>query len=92
MSKLLEEIEPGTHVFVGDERVGEVRGVYCVGESKLAEYLHVFWSSLQDGLLVPTSEVRTIESRGVVLQGPLDAYGDFARFDPDARPDITRLV
>ena len=91
MSKLLEELQPGTQVFVGEERVGEVRGVYSVGASKLPEYLNVYWSARQSELLVPTAEVRDIEGRGVVLQGPIETYRDLASFDPPSRPDITRL-
>ena len=92
MSKLLEELKPGTEVFVGEERVGEVRGVYSVGSSKLAEYLQVYWSSAQAEFLVPTSEVRDIEDRGVILQGTIETYTDLAHFDPPSRPDITRLA
>ena len=91
MSKRLEELQPGTPVFVGEDQVGDVRGVYSIGESKLAEYLNVAWNSRATELLVPTSEVRDIEDRGVVLQGPLESYDELAPFDSPARPDITRL-
>lgn len=91
MSKLLEELAPGTLVFVGEQEVGDVRGVYGVGDSKLAEYVNVYWSAMQTELLVPTTEVRDIEDRGVVLQGPLETYADLAQFDASSRPDITRL-
>ena len=92
MSKLLEELQPGTQVFVGEECVGEVRGVFTIGESKLAEYLNVYWMTLQAEVLVPTTEVHDIEDRGVFLQGPLETYGDLARFDAPSRPDTTRLA
>jgi len=91
MRKRLEELQPGTPVFVGEDQVGDVRGVYSIGESKLAEYLNVAWTSRATELLVPTTEVRDIEDRGVVLQGPLETYADLARFDAPSRPDITRL-
>ncbi|MDQ6931014.1 MAG: hypothetical protein M3126_10160 [Candidatus Eremiobacteraeota bacterium] len=91
MSKLLEELPLGTSVFVGEQQVGDVRGIYSLGDSKLAEYLNVYWSTMQTELLVPTTEVRDIEVRGVVLQGPIETYADLARFDEPSRPDITRL-
>ncbi len=92
MSKLLEKLQPGTPVFVGENVVGEVRGVYGVGESKLAEFLHVFWTSEQAEVLVPTAEVQDIETRGVLLQGTLETYRDLAQFDAPSRPGITRLA
>ena len=91
MGKRLEELQPGTSVFVGEEQVGEVRGVYSIGESKLAEYLNVLWKSRASELLVPTTEVRDIEDRGVILQGPLESYNDLAAFDSPSHPDMTRL-
>jgi len=91
MRKRLEELQPGTSVFVGDEQVGEVRGVYSIGESKLAEYINVLWSSRATELLVPTTEVRDIEDRGVILQGPVDSYADLAVFDSPSHPEMTRL-
>jgi len=91
MSKRLEELQTGTSVFVGEEQVGEIRGVYSIGESKLAEYLNVLWSSRATELLVPTTEVRDIEDRGVVLEGPVESYDDLAVFDAPSHPDITRL-
>ena len=91
MRKRLEELQAGTSVFVGDQHVGEVRGVYSIGESKLAEYINVLWNAKASELLVPTTEVRDIEERGVILQGPVESYADLAAFDSPAHPEITRL-
>jgi hypothetical protein len=91
MGKRLEELQTGTPVFVGDEQVGDIRGVYSIGESKLAEYINVAWKSRATELLVPTTEVRDIEDRGVILQGPLESYAELAPFDSPSHPEITRL-
>lgn len=87
----LEDLEPGTTVFVGDTQVGEVRGIYAIGESQLAEYSNVAWSSRNEELLVPTSDVLAIEQRGVVLQGGLDSYDDLAALGAGSDPKIRRL-
>lgn len=89
MTKRLEDLEPGTTVFVGETQVGEIRGVYAIGDSQLAEYVCVAWGDSE--LLVPTSEVLDIESRGVVLAGPLDSYNDLRTFDSKGDPKIRRL-
>jgi hypothetical protein len=86
----LEDLEPGTTVFVGETQVGEIRGVYAIGDSQLAEYVCVAWGGNTE-LLVPTSEVLDIESRGVVLAGPLDSYNDLRTFDSKGDPKIRRL-
>jgi len=80
MSKRLEELEPGTPAYGGEQHIGEVRGGYAVGESKLAEYLNILWDSRQSEVLVPTSEVLDIEDRGVVLQGPIESYSGLPSF------------
>lgn len=90
MSKRLEDVESGTPVYVGEQHVGEVRGVYAVGDSKLAEYLNVMWESRQGEVLVPTTEVLEIQDC-VVLQGPIESYSQLASFDATANPAITRL-
>lgn len=91
MRRRLEELQPGTPVFVGEDQIGDVRGVYSIGQSKLAEYLNVAWTSRATELLVPTTEVRDIEDRGVILQGPLESYAELAPFDSPSHPEITRL-
>ncbi|MBV9971995.1 MAG: hypothetical protein JO135_01535, partial [Candidatus Eremiobacteraeota bacterium] len=42
MKKRLEELEPGTAVFVDDRQVGEVRAVYAGTEGNLPEYLNLY--------------------------------------------------
>jgi len=91
MKKRLEELEHGTVVLVGDAPVGEVRGVYGIGDATLAEYLAVFWKARNDEVLVPTTEVLSIEPAGVLLEGPLQTYNELSAFDHKAHPTLRRL-
>lgn len=91
MTKRLEDLEPGTTVFVGETQVGQIRGVYAVGDSQLAEYVAVAWDGRASELLVPTNEVLDIDDRGVVLAGPLDSYHDLRTVDSNSDPLIRRL-
>ncbi len=91
MVKRLEELDPGTPVFCGERRVGEVRGVFSEGSSQLAEYLHVFWIPRATDVLVATDDVAAIEDHGVVLQGTVQRYEDLLPFDPSAHPTMRRL-
>ena len=92
MAKRLETLQPGTAVYCGDKRIGEVRGVFAEGESRLAEYLSVYWGDRSTEVLVPTNVVGTIDDRGVVLEStdPL-AYRDLPAFDPAKFPTIRPL-
>jgi len=91
MKKRLEELEPGTAVFVDDRRVGEVRAVYAGREGSLPEYLNIYCDSRRAELLVPANEVLTLESRGVILSGPMQSYRDLMTFDPESRPNLRRI-
>ncbi|GAC1504433.1 MAG: hypothetical protein NVS1B14_10250 [Vulcanimicrobiaceae bacterium] len=91
MRKRLEELDPGTPVLVGDTVVGEVRGVYATGEAALAEYLDVFWTARDSDVLVPTSEVLSIEENGILLQGPLLSYDELPKFTMQSHPTVRRL-
>jgi hypothetical protein len=92
MARLLEDLELGTPVFLGESRVGDVRGVYAEGEARLAEYITVHWADRGEVLLIPTKDVAALEAKGVVLM--LDdprAYASFPAFDESKHPTIRRL-
>lgn len=91
MTKHLEELDPGTPVVCQEGQVGEVRGVFSIGESRMPEYLSVYWNSRAIEVLLSTDEVLSIESRGVVLQSSSEAYADLPTFDPASRPTVRRL-
>lgn len=91
MKKRLEELEPGTAVFVDDRRVGEVRAVYAGREGNLPEYLNLYCDSRRAELLVPANEVLSLEERGVVLAGPMQSYRDLMLFNAASRPNLKRI-
>ncbi|HEY8314445.1 MAG TPA: hypothetical protein VIG51_09765 [Candidatus Baltobacteraceae bacterium] len=92
MAKLLEDLDPGTPVRCGDGVVaGEVRAVYSTGESRMAEYLCVYWTARGEETLVPTDEVLTIEDGAVVLRLTLQGYADLVGFDAASNPLLRRL-
>ena len=91
VKKRLEELDPGTAVFIDDVRVGEVRAVYAGGEGELPEYLNLYCNSRSAEVLVPATEVLDVEDRGIILAGPLGAYQNVPAFDPDSRLTLRRL-
>ncbi len=91
MKKRLEELEPGTAVFIDDVKVGEVRAVYAGGEGNLPEYLNLYCNSRGAELLVPANEVLDLEDRGVILSGPMQSYRDLMAFDVSSRPGLRRI-
>ena len=92
MARLLEELDPGTPVYLGDERVGFVRGVYAEGDARQAEYLSVEWTARATVLLVPTKDVATLDDRGVVLMGDDPrGYAAMPTFDEASHPTIRKL-
>jgi len=91
MTKRLESIDPGTPVFCDDRRVGEVRGVFGIGDSRLAEYVCVYCQSRTEEVLVPTGEVLEINDRGVDLAGPLETLMELSVYNPASAPSLNRL-
>ena len=93
MAKLLEELEPGTPVYLADRRVGTVRAVYAEGAARLAEYLRMEWTERNTDILVPTKDVLSIEDRGIVLMGDDErAYADIPDFDEASYPTIRKIA
>jgi len=92
MPRLLENIDPGTSVRSADgEVLGDVRGVYSTGDSRVAEYLCVFWNRRGDEALLPTEEVLTIDEEGVVLRSSARVYTDLVAYNPQSNPLLHRL-
>ncbi|MDQ2680181.1 MAG: hypothetical protein M3Y21_04040 [Candidatus Eremiobacteraeota bacterium] len=91
MTKHLEELDLGTPVFCEEEQVGEVRGVFTIGESRMPEYLSVYWNARSIEVLLGTDEVLTIDGGGVQLQSSFQAYADLPPFEHASRPNVKRL-
>lgn len=92
MSKLLEDLQPGTPVLASnDEPLGEVRAVYGSGESRGAQFLLVFWTGRDEEALLNVDEVDRIGDTGVVLRSTRLTYADLPAFQPSANPVLHRL-
>ncbi len=92
MARLLEDIEPGTPVYMNESHVGSIRGVFAEGDARLAEYVLVEWTERAEDVLVPTKEIATLEAKGVVLMGEdPQAYVAIPAFNAANYPTIRRL-
>jgi len=93
MAYTLESLRPGTAVYVGDLRVGEVRSVYATGNSRQAELLIVRWNDRDEDVALPATEVATVDDTGVrLLSGEISAYETLAAFDPARFPTVHPLT
>ena len=92
MARTLQSLEPGTPVYAGATRVGEVRAVYAEGDARIAELVIVHWDASNQDVMVPTTEIEAIDDAGVQLirQEP-DQYADLAPFDAANFPTMKQL-
>jgi hypothetical protein len=92
MVRTLENLEPGTPVFCGEERVGEVRALYAEGSSRAVEWVVVDWLA-RGPVAVPAIQVGGIDERGVTLmqQAPHD-YDDLPAFSEVRFPTVHKLA
>ena len=92
MAATLESLDPGTPVYAGETRVGDVRAVYAEGNARIAELLIVHWDARGEEVAIPTTEVESVNDGAVRLirQEP-DQYEDFATWDAARFPTMKRL-
>jgi hypothetical protein len=92
MARTLESLEPGTPVYAGATRVGEVRAVYAEGDARMAELLIVHWDARGEEVAVPTTEVLSVDATGVqMIRQESDQYSDLAPFDAARFPTMKKL-
>ena len=92
MARTLESLEPGTPVFAGDTRVGEVRAVYADGDARSAALIAVFWDARGDEVSIPATEVFSVDERGVqLMRREPDQYSDLAPFDASSFTTMKKL-
>ena len=92
MARTLESLEPGTPVFAGETRVGDVRAVFAEGDARSAELLVVHWDATGDEVVVPATEVQDVSERGVeLMRRESDQYADLAPFDAARFPTMKRI-
>ncbi len=91
MARLLEELSPGTPVVDrSGEPVGEVRGIYGLGQARAAEYVLIHWDARGVDALIPSTEVASLNER-VELLGSASSYDTLPAFDPAANPSLHAL-
>jgi hypothetical protein len=92
MAATLESLEPGTPVFAGPTRVGEVRAVYAEGDARIAELLIVHWDARGEEVAIPTTEVASVNGGAVrLIRQESDQYEDFTPFDAARFPTMKKL-
>ena len=92
MARFLESLEPGTPVFAGETRVGDVRAVFAEGDARSAELLVVHWDATGDEVVIPTIEVQDVSERGVeLMRREAGQYADLAPSDAERFPTMKRI-
>jgi hypothetical protein len=93
MARTLQSLEPGTSVYAGTTRVGEVRAVYAEGQARMVELVIVRWDARDEDVMVPVSEIEAIDDAGVqLIHKDPDQYVDLAPFDPAGFPTMKKLA
>ena len=92
MPRLLENLEHGTPVLSATEgKLGEVRGVFAIGETRVPECLLVYWDDTREETLLDADEVMSISDDGVMLRGARKMYEVLPSYDPQSNPLLKRL-
>jgi len=92
MARTLESLDPGTPVFAGRTRVGDVRAVYAEGDARIAELLIVHWDAIDADVAVPTTEVASLDGDGVqLIRQEASLSPDLAPFDAARFPTMKKL-
>jgi hypothetical protein len=92
MARTLESLEPGTPVYAGSTRVGDVRAVYTDGDSRTAELLAVYWDARAEEVSIPATEVESVDEQGVqLMRREPSQYRDLAPFDPASFTTMKKL-
>lgn len=91
MPRLLENLAHGTPVLSATEgKLGEVRGVFAIGETRVPECLLVYWSDTLEETLLDADEVISITDEGVMLRSARKIYEVLPAYDPQ-NPLLKRL-
>ena len=92
MAATLESLDPGTPVYAGATRVGDVRAVFAEGNARIAELLVVHWDARDEDVAIPTTEVLSVDNGAVqLIRQESDQYGDLAPFDAARFPTMKKL-
>ena len=93
MARTLETLEPGTPVFAGGTKIGEVRAVYAEGDARSAEILAVRLTLRDEDVSIPAGEVGSVDEQGVhLIRTEHREIQDFAPFDETRYPTMKKLA
>ncbi len=93
MPRLLENLPNGTPVLSATEgALGEVRGVFAIGETRVPECLLIFWNDTGEETLLDAYEVLSISDEGVMLRSAREMYKVLPGYDPQSTPLLKRLT
>ena len=93
MARTLESLDPGTPVYAGDTRVGDVSAVYAEGDARIAELVVVRWDARGgEDVAIPTTEILSVNDGGVqLIRQEADQYADLAPFDASRFPTMRKM-
>jgi hypothetical protein len=92
MAHTLEDLTPGTPIFCGDARIGEVRSLYSEGTSRAVEW--VIFGRTEDGqdVALPATEVANVNDDGVsLMHDDPKFYADLTVFSEARFPMAHRI-
>jgi hypothetical protein len=93
MARTLESLQPGTPVFAGPTRVATVTALYAEGDARSTDVVVVRWDARGDEVMIPSSEVESIDEQGVhLIRREADQYADLAPFDAKRFPTLKKLA
>ena len=73
-------------------KVGEVRGVFAIGETRVPECLLIYWYDTKEETLLNANEVLGISDDGVMLRSIRKMYEVLPAYDPQSSPLLHRLA
>lgn len=92
MAITLETLDLGTPVFVGQQHVGDVTGLYAEGDARSVELLSVAWLPTGENVAIPASEVENVDDHGVqLMHGELSFYAELTVFSEARFPTVRKL-
>jgi hypothetical protein len=92
MARTLETLAPGTPIYCGEQRVGEVRALYGEGTSRAVEWVIAHWAFENREVAIPSSEIESVTERGVVLMHTdPKLYADLTTFNEARFPTARKL-
>jgi len=92
MANTLEELQPGTPVFVGDTHVADVRAVYGPRGAHSAELLVVHWLDRHEDVALPVLQVELVDEVGVhLMNSDVHSYAALPPFEAARYPTVVPL-